>query len=67
MNASRVGPRAWSLMGMWLGTRWLFLLLALAAAALALVRTELHGIALHGDSVSYIAAARNLTAGIGYT
>ncbi len=67
MNVSQVGPRASSLLGMWLGTRWLLLLLALAAPVLALLRTGLHGIALHGDSVTYIAVARNLTAGVGYT
>ena len=67
MNVSQLGPRAWSLLGMWLGTRWLLLLLALMAPVLALVRTELHGIALHGDSVRYLAVARNLTAGMGYT
>ena len=67
MNASQVGPRAWSLLGMWLGTRWLLLLLALTAPVLALLRTGLHGIALHGDSVTYIAVARNLAAGMGYT
>ena len=67
MNASQFGPRAWSLLGMWPGTKWLLLLLALMAPLLALVRTELHGIALHGDSVNYLAAARSLTAGTGYT
>ena len=67
MNASQLGPRAWSLLGMWLGARWLLLLLALIAPVLALVRTGLHGIALHGDSVRYLAVARNLTAGMGYT
>lgn len=67
MNASQVGPRAWSLLGMWLGPRWILLLMALTAPVLALVRTELHGVALHGDSVTYIAVARNLTAGMGFT
>ncbi len=37
------------------------------APVLALVRTELHGIALHGDSVTYLSVARNLNAGMGYT
>ncbi len=67
MNASQLGPRAWSLLRMWLGTRWLLLLLALVAPVLALVRTGLHGIALHGDSVTYLSVARNLSAGMGYT
>ncbi len=43
------------------------MLLALLAPALALIRTALHGLALHGDSVNYLAAARSLTAGTGYT
>lgn len=65
MNASQVGPRARPLLRMWLGPRWNLLLMALTAPVLALVRTELHGIALHGDSVTYLAVARNLNAGLG--
>ena len=49
------------------GVKGIVILLALIAPVLALIRTEIHGIALHGDSVNYISVARNLAAGNGYT
>ena len=47
--------------------RGLVILIALIAPALVLTRAAILGISLDGDSIAYIAAARNLSAGNGLT
>ena len=66
MKIAEAFGRTDTLLSKLLTLRVILVLLALIASALALIRTALHGIALHGDSVIYIAVARNLAAGNGY-